>query len=137
MSNTPRASAGAANRKSIRESIFLARRKRERALIVSRGPSVIEQLGRDMSARDLDVGGDAPACRRDDRVGYFRSWYFSRTWSDVRVESVFGGKADMGRTSRHVTPDVRRTSHRLEMWPVSISSPAALLRLRINVVALK
>src|SRR6478736_6559096 len=25
-----------------------------------------------------------------------------RTWRDVRLESAFGGKADMGRTSRHV-----------------------------------
>jgi hypothetical protein len=25
-----------------------------------------------------------------------------RTWRDVRPESAFGGKADMGRTSRHV-----------------------------------
>ena len=44
--NAPRATAGPTNRESIRESIFSARRKRERALIVSRGPSVIEQFGR-------------------------------------------------------------------------------------------
>jgi hypothetical protein len=37
----------------------------------------------------------------------FPSWMMSpfgtfRTWRNVRLESAFGGKADMGRTSRHV-----------------------------------